>query len=150
MIINGIGFTGTRNEPNEIQQQNLFKFLDRLARRAVVQLDRTSIVANSGDCRGSDAVFHKFAVECGFYTVGHVPESAELRAYCQYDRENSPLGYFARNRTIVEASDLLLSTPWTNEEMETGGTWYTIKYARKRKLPIIIFWPDGRVTKENF
>lgn len=150
MIVNGIGFTGTRNDPTEDQQINLARFLDLVARRAIVQLDRARIKASSGDCKGSDAVFHSLAKQMGFYTIGHIPEKTELRAYCEYDEENAPLGYFARNRTIVEASDILLSTPWTNEEMPNGGTWYTINYARKRKMPIIIFWPDGRVTKENF
>jgi hypothetical protein len=30
-----------------------------------------------------------------------------------------------------------------------GGTWATVRYARKAGLPIAIIWPDGEITREG-
>ncbi len=61
-----------------------------------------------------------------------------------------PKTYFARNRDIVDAADLLIATPFNNFEEDRGGTWYTVNYARKRKKPIVIVWPTGKATIERF
>lgn len=52
-----------------------------------------------------------------------------------------------RNRDIVDSCDVLLACPKTMDEEQRSGTWATIRYARKVGRPVVIFWPDGKVTE---
>lgn len=53
-----------------------------------------------------------------------------------------------RNRLIVDGSDLLVACPKGPEERRSG-TWATVRYARKKGVPIVIVWPNGTVTGEG-
>lgn len=53
-----------------------------------------------------------------------------------------------RNRDIVDTCEVLVACPKGPEEMRSG-TWATVRYARKRGRRVVIFWPDGKVTKEG-
>ena len=44
--------------------------------------------------------------------------------------------YFVRDRYMVDNCDCLLAV-W--DGIETGGTWYTINYAKKKGIPIIYY-----------
>jgi len=48
-----------------------------------------------------------------------------------------------RNKEIVDECDVLWAFPKLREEELRSGTWATIRYARKKKKPIIIIYPDG-------
>jgi len=48
-----------------------------------------------------------------------------------------------RNREIVDICDILWAFPKSRKEELRSGTWATIRYARKKKMPIIIIYPDG-------
>lgn len=139
-----VGFTGTRNQMPLVQ----IKALDNIMVEEILFGEDEEISAHSGDCLGADTTFYHQAVMRGFRTIGHIPEKDDLRAFCEYDEERKSKSYFARNRDIVDESDVLLACPKTMKE-ESGGTWYTINYARKQEKPITIIWPDGTVTKEN-
>jgi hypothetical protein len=56
---------------------------------------------------------------------------------------SEPKSFFARNRDIVDETDMLIATPATKKE--TGGTWYTINYSRKQKKQRVIVYPDGSI-----
>lgn len=62
---------------------------------------------------------------------------------------HKPLPPLERNRNIVNAVDVMLACPAGMEEEQRSGTWATIRFARKQKKHLFIFWPDGTVTEEN-
>jgi hypothetical protein len=138
-----IGFTGTRNGCTEKQKEvirNLF-------------WDYSSLEVHQGDCIGADSDFYEIA--CGYINpenfVNHPPIKDDVRAFNfrEGNMEREKKSYFARNRDIVDETDLLIACPPTMQELSDGGTWYTINYARKKNKPIVIVWPDGSITKEN-
>jgi hypothetical protein len=53
-----------------------------------------------------------------------------------------------RNRSIVNASGIMLAAP-SGPEVIRSGTWSTIRYAKHVGKPLFIFWPDGSTTREN-
>lgn len=44
----------------------------------------------------------------------------------------------ARNREIVAAADILIAAPRTDREELRSGTWATIRYARKKGIPVVM------------
>lgn len=54
--------------------------------------------------------------------------------------------HFARNRAIVNACERMIACP-ASKVMTSGGTLYTINYAKKTGRPMAIICPDGT---ENF
>jgi hypothetical protein len=44
----------------------------------------------------------------------------------------------------------MISAPAGISEELRSGTWTTIRYTRKMKIPLSIVWPDGYITHENF
>lgn len=53
-----------------------------------------------------------------------------------------------RNReNLVDPCDLLVATP-AGPKPE-GGTWSTIRYARRVEKPVVLVWPDGRMEWER-
>lgn len=140
--MNHIGFTGTRHGMTEAQKVAVTEIV-----RAEVRADLT--VAHHGDCRGADADFHAIARAEGLAVVGHIPSINTDRAFCQFDKEHAPLPYMKRNAQIVAASDLMIATPPTMEELSYGGTWRTIGLARKAGKPLAIVLPDGAVRWER-
>lgn len=58
--------------------------------------------------------------------------------------------YLARNREIVNASDLMIAAPFEYfEEMRGSGTWATIRYTQRRRKTLIIVWPNGPGVTER-
>ena len=72
-----------------------------------------------------------------------------MRAHCEGASHAYPVtSAFARNRAIVEGCDVLIAAPPTAHELPRGGTWYTIRHARKRNRKAVIIAPDGRLNTE--
>ena len=138
-----VGFTGTREAVTPIQATILREQLYRL------NFVKRRMVGHSGDCINADALFHGIAKEFGWYTIGHIPRVEALRAYCVYDEEREPTNYQERNRQIVHASQAMIAVPNTMREKPNGGTWFTIRYARRLNKPLLIIWPDGTKTREG-
>jgi hypothetical protein len=53
------------------------------------------------------------------------------------------LTHFARNRNIVDASDILIVIPYQDEWQPSGGTWYTHDYAVKKGVLVVIIELSG-------
>ena len=103
-----------------------------------------------GDCIGADAEAYEEAVRLGIKTVGHPPDNASKRAFCEYDEERPPKPYLARNRDIVmEGIDGLIAAPKEFVEVLRSGTWATVRYARKAGRRIWIVMPDGTIKEES-
>ena len=137
-----LGFTGTRSGMTPEQQHTVRRLFEK----------EGSFTFHHGDCVGADTEAHNLACDADAYIVLHPPIKDDLRSFCESDERHSPKSYFARNRDIVEASHVLVATPFTAHETQ-GGTWYTINYARKRKakgdpITIIIVQPDGSEVRE--
>lgn len=134
-----LGFTGTR---------------DGMTLAQIVTVDMLTMnsfhTVHHGDCVGADADMHAIARSNQQWVVGHPPSDPKLRAFCEFDEMWIEKPYYHRNRDIVDCSSVLLATPKEMEEQAKGGTWYTVGYARTKKKPLIIVWPDGEYKKEGF
>jgi hypothetical protein len=144
-----IGFTGTRENPTPQQLETLRKILTEMA----------PFSCHHGDCRGADAAFHEIAADLQDASapdvkprlVIHAPSDEKDRAFSSRGHKIMipPKTYLARNRDIVDQTDILIAVPRTVEEEQRSGTWYTVRYARKKHKKIIIINPDGTQGK-NF
>lgn len=139
-----IGFSGTRDGMTAIQKNKVSLLL-------AACYNPGSIKGHHGDCVGADAEFHVICRELGFKTVIHLPVDEDLRAFCTADEYRDPLTYLKRNRCIVAECRIMMAAPPTMEELPRGGTWYTIRYTRKLKIPTFlwIILPDGQVSHEH-
>jgi hypothetical protein len=124
-----LGFTGTRRGMTTEQIE------------AVTKLVGAWDVVHHGDCLGADAQCHTIARSAAKRIIVHPPSDDRLRAHCAGDVICPPKPYFARNRDIVNESDLLIATP--AEFVPKGGTWYTLNYARSVGKPTILIYPSG-------
>lgn len=143
-----IGFTGTRNGMTEEQKHEVETLLKRFLVGHV----------HHGDCVGADADFHSIARSLQhpldssskrFAVIIHPPVDESHRAFCKDAWIRPAKTHFARNRDIVIECDILIATPRLMIEEDHGGTWYTIRFARKQSKRIVIMWPNGSVTQEN-
>lgn len=130
-----IGFTGTRHGMTPRQ----LAALDAELRR------HSSGALHHGDCIGADEQACGLAKGLAIPTVCHPPKNPKLRAFTKNTVTLPEQGYLARNRDIVDASEMLIAAPSSETEEITSGTWYTIRYARKRQKPILILSPAGEV-----
>lgn len=132
-----IGFTGTRKGLRVDQIDSIIKTLDIY----------TNIIVIHGDCIGADTDFHR---TCLKYRIEYPekkvtinifpPIGNKLRGFNIGDHTHEPKDYLARNLAIVRASDIIIACPLDAQMQEIrSGTWYTIRQARKRKVPLLIF-----------
>ena len=105
-------------------------------------------LALHGGCLGADADFHNICDELEIpiqIYPGHSatdPKDLSMQAYLLASVIHPSEDYFARNRKIVEKCDHLLACPFSNNGR--GGTWYTIKYAKRYLVPYTILWREDR------
>lgn len=104
-------------------------------------------VVHHGDCMGADAEVHEEATYLGLETYGHPPTDERLRAFCLTTYSAEPRPYLERDRAIVEACDELLAAPAEALDPGHGGTWYTVRYARKVGRAVTVVLPRGTVTR---
>lgn len=132
-----MGFTGTRAGMTEAQQKAFSELLAKLRPDSF----------HHGDCIGADAQAATIAL--GVSTVVcHPGPDDNFRAFTEATGgTRAPKRHFARNRDIVDETDVLVVCPKEMEWQANDGTWYTHDYALKRKAKIIIIWPDGRVQE---
>jgi len=102
-----------------------------------------------GDCIGADLSLAEIATELKLNVIAHPPEKSDKRAFHKSHAILDPLPYLERDYKIVDAVDLMFAFPKGFNEERRSGTWTTIRYARKRKKPLVIVWPDGTMTSEN-
>jgi len=128
-----VGVTGTRSGMNKRQKQEFTELLTELGTGEF----------HHGDCVGVDVEAAKIAEKLGWRTVCHPPVKDELRAYHKSDEIREPKSYFARNRNIVDETDVLLVVPYQDSHQSQGGTWYTNDYAVKKSKPCHIIFPKN-------
>lgn len=148
-----IGFTGTRHGMTDAQRRAV-----DIAIADVIGGDtRLRVVAHHGDCVGADHEFHAIARQYGCAICVHpptdtihavnTPESTSVDGSKVVRR--APLPYLERNRAIVAESDVVIATPRESAEQQRGGTWSTIRLARRLKKRLIVVYPDGLIEEES-
>lgn len=132
-----VGITGTREGMNGHQFVLVRDFLSRH------YCDGAEF--HHGDCVGVDAEAAVLAKALGYRIVSHPgPTIDGLRAFVECDESREPTSHFKRNRTIVDACDVLLVVPLQTEHQSRGGTWYTHDYAKKVNKPYHVIWPESK------
>ncbi len=135
-----VGFTGTRFGMTLAQSAAVWEILVALGESR----------GHHGDCIGADAQFHLYARTLGWYMIGHIPVVKDHRAFCDFDETRPACPHLRRNCNIVEESELMIATPREMQEQLHGGTWFTIRRARKKLRPLAIVLPNGAVLKERW
>lgn len=135
-----VGFTGSRHGMTSEQEVSVRLLLEELQPEGI----------HHGDCLGADREAHLIAQDLKIPIYVHPPSNTSLRAYCQGARYTfMHESYGKRNLSIVENSDVLIATPKSWMELKIGGTWQTVRFARKLKGLIFIVWPNGYISKEG-
>lgn len=138
-----LGFTGTR-EGMTAEQIAAVTSLVRSMLRTYGEL-----VAHHGDCIGADSDFHHICRSNGVPIHLHPPSNDAMRASCDFDIISNPLPYLVRNQAIVDAADRMIACPAEPAEKSRGGTWATVRMARRAKKKIAIVQPDGKIRIEE-
>ena len=141
-----ISMTGTRRQHKltTVQLENFKNLMRQYKAQGYTHL-------NHGDCIGADAIAHDMAVELGLEIIIHPPDDSKYRAQCtgRHVEIMPEKSYRARNQQIVNNGAVLLALSRSNTELTYSGTWMTVRMARKKGIPIVICYPDGRVEWEN-
>lgn len=119
-----------------------------------------SIVFRHGMCSGGDTELHHIARDLGITAAnghrieghpGHSRNGASpFFTSTDVDLMHEPLEYLARDDIMVDLCHVLWGFPGTVKPVQRGsGTWYTIRYARKIRKPLLIVYPNGSMRWEN-
>lgn len=137
-----VGFTGT--QVGMTPRQHL------LLRAELYKLDADHRAAfpwfHHGLCVGADDESHGIVrAHSGAWSIwGHPPSNPAKRAEWRLsscDRLSPEGPYLVRNHAIVDACSFLIAAPKGMEEERRSGTWATVRYARKKGVPVVILWP---------
>lgn len=142
-----IGFTGTREGVSAVQQDAFLSLWETI---------KAPREWHHGDCIGSDdqitscvGLHRAVHFRSNPQIVAHPGPVQNLRARNSYsDIIRSEKPFLVRNCIIVDCTELLIATPLEMTEQSKGGTWYTIRYARKAGKALRIIWRDGTITEE--
>lgn len=137
-----IGFTGTREGLADAQRASL---------GVLLTFDLQPTVWRHGSCKGADveaAQLVRYIHEAACRIIAHPgPDNDPCRTLSGVDDETLPgKAHFARNRDIVDASEVLIACPVSMEILSHGGTAYTVNFGIKNGKRVIICWPDGTVS----
>ena len=133
-----VSFTGTRSGMSAWQKQQLEKFF--LDHRGEIS------VLVHGACMGADEEAHAIARKVfgkSLY-IAIFPSTAKTRVDgldAQFVGARKPP--LERDKDIVNlGADLLIAAPKQMHEFPRSGTWATVRYARKKKVKVEIFWRE--------
>ncbi len=128
------------------------KLVGTLLDRALQLHHERGIIGLHGDCVGADKDFDDLCAERGIerHTMP-CTAGEELRAHCEERgaiQVADPIKPLDRNRVIVAQAEWMLACPPTQEELKRGGTWFTVREARKRDdLPLYVILPYGKIVE---
>ncbi len=90
----------------------------------------------SGGAKGVDTTAIQAARDCRLSTQEYLPETSGCTQQYEYTR-----AYYTRNQQIVDAVDVL----YAFTEKDTGGTWDSIKRARRKGIPVHVIRPETHI-----
>lgn len=136
-----IGFTGTQNGMTKEQSQKFDSFL----------ASTDGMIFRHGGCIGADEQAHYITLDTGLKIIVHPGVNkngvaAKRGTFVGAHEILEEKFYLDRNKDIVNNADMMIATPAEFEEQERGGTWSTIRYARRVDIPLAIILPDGSLT----
>lgn len=130
-----IGFTGTRSGMSDFQKKTVTQMV-----KAISENNPGSLAIHGG-CIGADIDFHHICDDLIREVYpGHFAKDPENKSHigefpgAHIVHESQT--HFKRNRDIVDRCDILIATPYNNNQQ--GGTWYTINYAKKTNKHTIL------------
>lgn len=128
-----VGFTGTRRGMTDTQKASL--------KAIIARIHPTEF--HHGNCVGADAESVLILELCYpmCIVIAHPAELTEWQANAKCDRRLESRGYLKRNRDIVDACEVLIAAPAEMQEQKRGGTWSTVRHARKLRKTILFAWP---------
>jgi hypothetical protein len=139
-----VGFTGTQKGWTKEQKDSFYRIIDK---HDFLIKPKYWTSFHHGDCIGADWQAHFLIDLMKVPIVIHPPIKEDKRAFCQHYTEiRKQKEYLARNKDIVNETDVLIATPKEDKEIVRSGTWSTVRYARKKGKRIIIIYPDGMVS----
>lgn len=115
-----VGFTGTRDG---MSPQQIHQLLFVLGVLGVERGQEFHYGAHKYAQLKADKAAARHAADYGFVPVPHSAEAGEE---------------LARNRELVAAVDILIAAPIADKEELRSGTWATVRYARARRIPIVM------------
>jgi hypothetical protein len=149
-----VGFTGTQTGTTFLQGKTIMGIICYL-------IDYHSLSEfHHGDCVGADTEIHCMVdgLNAAFphslnlpkvHLIGHPPDSHKKRGNNKFYATRPAAPYLKRNHNIVDETDLLIACPKGHKEELRSGTWATIRYALKKKKPVIIILPSGETSIHN-
>lgn len=145
-----IGFTGTRSGMTPEQITSVAQIFDNylcieLHHGACVGADQDAVAILKDDDYAYYIIAHP-GISAGSRT-GENPHLSQraLKLSCEV-RETKT--HFTRNRDIVNETDLLIACPPCEPMPDSGGTAYTVNYAKKCGKPFVIVYPSGATQQE--
>lgn len=144
-----LSVTGSRHPLPHPQWQAAW----RLAR---VLLGKGLRELHHGCCTGADEAFARVGREMALRVVARPGDLTQWVS--EAAREASDEVFAAapnreRNALLVSAADLLVACPSGAESdasQRRGGTWQTVRLARRRGLPLALVMPDGTLCLERW
>lgn len=125
-----IGFTGTQLGMNQHQKEQFILKMQEL----------NALIFIHGDCIGADSEAHDI-VRTFFPNINIVifpPIDYSKRAFKSADLLMDEDEYLTRNKMIVDHADFIFAAPKSNIEEQRSGTWSTVRYARKKDIPVFV------------
>ena len=123
-----VGFTGTHKGMSDKQKSQLESALLNLSIQDF----------HHGDCIGADEEAQRIVGGVVDKIVIHPPLNTSKRAWCRGNVTLHSRDYIERNHDIVDSCDLLIAAPESDREVLRSGIWATVRYARKKGIPIML------------
>ena len=137
-----IGVTGTRDGMSKLQKESFESCIGAI----LFQQEWSERILHQGQCIGVDVEFARLLKNrYGFKVISHPPIKKDLIGICENDEVCPAKSYFARNRDIVNCSELMFVFPKEERRQSHGGTWYTFDFAIKNMKPTILIRPSGKI-----
>lgn len=147
-----ISFTGTRNGLTDPQWLALVAHLEAIHEHCL-----TPVMLVHGGCIGSDRAAHDIVREhlwgiharIVIHPAANMP--VELCDWTDADDMRTSLPPLKRNENIVDAArngGVLLACPQypaDHPESRRSGTWYTVRFALRNRVGVVVIGSDGRM-----
>lgn len=143
-----IGFTGSRNRMNALQETILHDRWVKIAAEAARLGVPVWLI--HGGCHGSDLCARDLARSLGFLTRCYPGDELQYHESLKVDTETRPPCYYLdRNHRIVRDCGELFATPKEDQfhESQRSGTWATIRYARSVEKRRQVICSDGVIRR---
>lgn len=135
------GFTGTRKGMTHAQHT----WIERWMR------DGHPGVARHGGAYGADTQFHaiwKDTARNPSKVFVYPADDKRRKLFLNQPRVfvEQVMDPLVRNEIIVDKDAFILAAPHTQHEIIRSGTWHTIRCAIRNEKPVLIAWPNGKLT----